>query len=75
MARHNIHILTRTQAGDTALILASFLGHLEVVKALLAAGANMEVKNQVSEGITGQSEGQSAATLTSSAVRLLLSCA
>ena len=38
--------LATTQAGDTALILASFSGHLEVVQALLAAGADKEVKNQ-----------------------------
>ena len=42
--------LATTQAGDTALILASFSGHLEVVQALLAAGADKEVKNQVGGG-------------------------
>ena len=36
------------QNGDTALTLASFNGHEGCVKALLAAGANKEAKNNVS---------------------------
>ena len=35
------------QDGDTALICASRNGHAEVVKALLAANANVEAKNNV----------------------------
>ena len=34
--------------GLTALISASHAGHLEVVKSLLAAGADMEAKDNVS---------------------------
>jgi ankyrin repeat protein len=36
--------------GDTALILASFHGHTEIAQALLAAGADKDVKNN--DGIT-----------------------
>ena len=38
-----------SQGGWTALISASDMGHLEVVKALLEAGADKEVKGNVSE--------------------------
>ena len=36
------------QNGDTALILASAYGHLEVVNVLLAAGADKEANDNVS---------------------------
>jgi Ankyrin repeat len=36
-----------TQDGDTPLFLASHFGHLEVVNALLGAGADKEAKNKV----------------------------
>ena len=37
-----------SQFGDTALMSATDNGHLEVVKALLASGADKEAKNKVS---------------------------
>ena len=37
-----------TQDGDTALIRAAWNGHEGCVKALLAAGANKDAKNNVS---------------------------
>ena len=37
-----------SQNGDTTLIWASVKGHLEVVKALLAAGADKEAMDGVS---------------------------
>ena len=37
-----------SQDGSTGLILASSEGHLEVVKALLDAGADKEARDQVS---------------------------
>ena len=36
------------QNGDTALILASDSGHINVVQLLLAAGANTDAANNVS---------------------------
>lgn len=41
-----LHIAS--QLGNTALNEASFSGYLEVVKALLKGGANMEAKGMVS---------------------------
>ena len=35
------------QEGDTALTWASYIGHLEVVKVLLTAGADKEAKDKV----------------------------
>ena len=40
------------QYGRTALTCASYNGHLEVVKALLAAGADKEAKNTVGVVVT-----------------------
>ena len=37
-----------SQFGFTSLIMASNKGHLEIVEALMAAGANMETKGDVS---------------------------
>ena len=36
-----------SQDGDTALTWASYIGHLEVVKVLLIAGADKEAKDKV----------------------------
>ena len=39
-----------SQSGYTALIWASLNGHLEVVKALVAAKADVNAKNNVGQG-------------------------
>ena len=39
------------QAGSTALIWASKEGHVEVIKALLAAGADKYAKDEVADGV------------------------
>ena len=36
--------------GNTALMKASYNGHLEVVKALVAAGADVNAKDNVGQG-------------------------
>ena len=43
----------RAQNGDTALILASSNGHLEIVQTLLAAGAYTEATDDVGDGKGG----------------------
>ena len=43
----------RAQDGFTALILASFYGHLEIVQTLLAAGAYTEATDDVGDGKGG----------------------
>ena len=46
-----------SQGGNTALIWASYRGHLEVVKVLLAAGADKEAKGVVGgNGVRGGRE-------------------
>ena len=49
--QHIITCLLCTQDGQTALILASEKGHLEVVTLLLANGADTEAKTNVSLSI------------------------
>ena len=36
-----------TQSGDSALILAAWLGHTDVVTELVKAGANLDLQNEV----------------------------
>ena len=43
----SLHVVITFQAGSTALILASEEGYIDVVKALLAAGANVHGRNKV----------------------------
>ena len=43
------HVAYIIQQGWTSLMKASFQGHNEVVELLLAAGANTDLKNQVSQ--------------------------
>ena len=42
------HTHTLKQIGQTALIVASSAGHVEVVQELIKAGANLEAKEWVS---------------------------
>ena len=42
------HIASRFSQGNTALILASYRGHAEAVRILLAAGADVNAKGRVS---------------------------
>ena len=43
----NVALNASSQDGKTALILASYCGHLKVVEALLAGGAGKEAKDEV----------------------------
>ena len=42
------HTHTKNQDGQTALIIASSAGQVEVVQELIKAGANLEAKDEVS---------------------------
>ena len=42
------HTQTKNQVDQTALIVASSAGHVEVVQELIKAGANLEAKKRVS---------------------------
>ena len=53
-------LLTTSQDGETALILATIFGNDKAVKALLDAGAEKDAKNKVSndaQGRMGESKG------------------
>ena len=43
------HTQTKNQDGQTALIVASSAGRVEVVQELIKAGANLEAKKRVSK--------------------------
>ena len=45
MIKDGANLEKKNKIGDTALILASYHGHVEVVKALLDAGAKVDEKN------------------------------
>ena len=42
----HIHTQTKNQGGQTALIVASSAGHVEVDQELINAGANLEAKTK-----------------------------
>ena len=42
------HTHTKNQDGETALIVASSAGHVEVVQELIKAGAKLEAKDEIS---------------------------
>ena len=44
------HILYPPQYGDSAVILATRRRHSDILKELVAAGANLNLKNQVNSG-------------------------
>ena len=59
-----------TQNGLTALISASYFGHVESVKALLAAGANKEAKDNVG-GYGGEGRGEWSHTTSMSRTKFI----
>ena len=49
--------LAASQVGSTALIYASYRGHLEVVNALLDAGANVQAMDEVGGDVSHRGTG------------------